>query len=115
MAVGSGEAKRKAQQKWRETDKTHKIDQVNVRVPLRHKAPFKRFGELLREGKKPSEAFQTAFPKGHAVLLHAAAERRQEQHPEGSEKRATSPAGSTPTGPGKPRSDPKRRAPSVDR
>jgi hypothetical protein len=47
------EAKRKAQEKWRQRDReVRDIAQVNVRVPVGLKDHFKRFGELLRDGKK---------------------------------------------------------------
>ena len=105
----SDKAKKKAQEIWRKKDREiRNIAQVNVRVPIRHKAPFKRFGELLRNGKKSWEAFAAAFPKGHAALLRAADQRKQEQHPEGAkDTRAAPAAASASAGPGRP----KRRTP----
>ncbi len=81
-----------------------------MRVPIGLKDPFKRFGELLRDGRKSWEAFEAAFPKGYAALLRAAQQRTQEQRHEGvKEKPAASPVGSASAGPAKP----KRRAPSA--
>ena len=98
------EAKRKAQENWRQKDREARdIAQVNVRVPVGLKDPFKRFGQLLREGKKPSEAFAAAFPKGHAALLRAAKQRKQEHRPGGAKDTRMAPAaGSASAGPGKP-------------
>ena len=105
------QAKAKAQENWRQRDReVRNIAQVNVRVPIGLKDPFKRFGELLRDGKKPSEAFEAAFPRGHAALLNAAKRREQERRPGGAKGKPTAPAaGSASAGPGKP----KRRAPSA--
>ncbi len=105
------QAKKKAQENWRKRDEeVRNIAQVNLRVPIGLKDAFKRFGELLRDGKKPSEAFEAAFPKGHAALLRAAKPPKQDR-PGGGAKdtRAAPAAGSALTGPAKP----KRRAPSA--
>ncbi len=106
-------AKKRAQENWRKKDReVFKIAQVNVRVPIGLKDHFKRFGELLRDGKKPSEAFAAAFPKGHAALLRAAKPPKQEDRPEeAKDTPAALAAGSASAGPGKP----KRRAPSAGR
>jgi hypothetical protein len=114
VVVGGGSgAKRRAQERWRRRDREErKIDQVNVRVPTVHKARFKRFGELLREGKKPSEAFRVAFPKGYAALLDEA-KRREEHRPADTDKAQAPPAAaSAPPGPAKPKShaQPERQA-----
>lgn len=54
----TGQAKKKAQEDWRQRDReVRNIAQVNVRVPTGLKDHFKRFGELLRDGKKSWEAF----------------------------------------------------------
>ena len=51
---GGSDAKRKAQERWRERDpEVHAIDQVNVRIPTNYKTPLKRFGALLRQDGKP--------------------------------------------------------------
>ncbi len=107
---GADKAKKRAQENWRKRDReVRNIAQVNVRVPIRHKDPFKRFGQLLRDGKKPSEAFEAAFPKGHAALLRAAKPPKQEGRPGGAkDTRAAPAAGSASAGPAKPRP----RAPS---
>ena len=111
MALGAADkAKKKAQENWRKKDReVHNIAQVNVRVPVDLLDAFKRFGELLREGKKPSEAFAGAFPEDHAALLRAAKQRKQEGRPGGAkDTRAAPAAGSASPGPAKPRP----RAPS---
>ena len=102
-------AKKQAQENWRQRDReVRNIAQVNVRVPIRHKDPFKRFGQLLRDGKKPSEAFAAAFSKGHAALLRAAKPPKQEQHPGRAKAKPAAPAaGSVSASPAKP----KRRTP----
>jgi hypothetical protein len=109
MALRAADKAKKAQEKWRQQDReVHKIAQVNVRVPIGFKDSFKRFGQLLRDGKKPSEAFEAAFPKGHAALLRAAKQRKQEGRPgRGAKNTPAAPAaGSASAGPAKP----KRRA-----
>ncbi len=104
------QAKKKAQEKWRKKDKVRNIAQVNVRVPTDLKESFKRFGELLRDGKKPSAAFKAVFPEGYAALLRAAKPPKQTHHPGGAkDTRAAPAAGSASAGPGKP----KRRASSA--
>ena len=107
------QAKRKAQEKWRQKDReVRNIAQVNVRVPIRHKDAFKRFGELLRDGKKSWEAFEAAFPKGHAALLRAAKPRKQKGCPGAAKDTRVAPAmGSASASPAKP----KRRALSAGR
>ena len=99
------QAKKKAQEKWRQWDReVRNIAQVNVRVPISLKDAFKRFGELLRDGKKSWEAFEAAFPKNHAALLRAAQRRKQEQRPGGAkETRAAPAAAPASAGPAKPR------------
>ena len=78
---------------WRQKDRdVRNIAQVNVRVPIRHKDRFKRFGELLRDGKKSWEAFAAAFPKGHAALLRAAHQREPEDRPGGAKDTRAAPA-----------------------
>ncbi len=106
-------AKKKAQEKWRQRDReVRNIAQVNVRVPIGLKDHFKRFGQLLRDGKKSWEAFAAAFPKGHAALLRAAKPRKQKNRPGGAKGKPAAPAaGSASAGPAKP----KRRAPSAGR
>ncbi len=82
-----------AQENWRQRDReVRNIAQVNVRVLIGLKDTFKRFGELLREGKKPSEAFEAAFPKGHAALLRAAKPPKQEDRPGGAKGKPAAPA-----------------------
>ncbi len=84
MALGAADKakKKKAQENWRQRDReVRNIVQVNVRVPISHKDAFKQFGDLLREGKKPSEAFAVAFPDGYATVLRAAQQRKQERRP----------------------------------
>ena len=67
------QAKKKAQANWRKRDQeVFKIAQLNVRVLIGLKENFKLFGQLLRDGKKSWEAFEAAFPEGHAALLRAA-------------------------------------------
>ncbi len=80
MTLGAADkAKKKAQESWRKKDReVHDIAQVNVRVPIRHKAVFKQFGDLLRKGESPREAFAGAFPGDYAALLRAAKQRNQE-------------------------------------
>jgi hypothetical protein len=112
MALGDAdEAKKKAQEKWRQRDReVRNIAQVNVRVPIGLKESFKRFGELLRDGRRSWEAFAAAFPKGHAALLRAAKPPKQEGRPGGAKAKPAAPAaGSASAGPGKP----KRRSPSA--
>ena len=113
MALRAADKAKKAQEKWRQRDReARNIAQVNVRVPTGLKDHFKRFGELLRDGKKPSEAFAAAFPKGHAALLRAAKQPKPEGRPEGAKDSRVAPAmGSASAGPAKP----KRRAPSAGR
>lgn len=110
---GADHAKKKAQENWRQRDReVRNIAQVNVRVPIGHKDAFKRFGQLLRDGKKPSEAFEAAFPTGYAALLRAAKPPKQEQRPGGvKDTRAAPAAASASASPGKP----KRRTPSTGR
>ena len=97
------QAKKKAQEKWRKRDReVGNIAQVNVRVPIGLKDHFKRFGQLLRDGKKPSEAFAAAFPKGHAALLRAAKQRKQEPRPGGAKDTRAEPAAAS-VGPAKPK------------
>ena|SRR3712207_994274 len=97
MAVRNAkEAKRQAQQEWRRRDrKVFKIEQVNVRVPIKYKENLKRFGELLRERDNPWKAFQAAC----AVK----------------KKPAASPARPAQTALGKAKSNPKGRAPPAGR
>ena len=110
MALGAADKAKKAQENWRKKDReVHNIVQVNVRVPIGLLDALKRFGELLRDGEKPSEAFAGAFPKDYAALLRAAKQHKQEGRPGGAkDTRATSAAGSPAAGPAKPRP----RAPS---
>ncbi len=97
-------AKKRAQENWRKKDEARNIAQVNVRVPTGLKENFKRFGELLRDGKKPSEAFAAAFPKGHAAILRAAKPPKQEQRPEAAKGTLAAPAAaSASAGLGKPK------------
>jgi hypothetical protein len=105
------EAKKKAQESWRKKDReVHDIAQVNVRVPIRHKAAFMQFGDLLRKSERPREAFAGAFPGDYAALLRAAKQRNQEQRPGGAKDTPAAPAaGSASAG----RAKPKRRAPSA--
>ena len=104
-------AKKKAQDNWRQRDKeVRNFDQVNVRVPARHKDRFKLFAKFLRDGKKSWEAFEAAFPKGHAALLRAAQPPKQEHRPGGAKDVRAAPAAAS-AGPAKP----KRRAPSAGR
>ena len=87
------QAKKKAQANWRKRDQeVFKIAQVNVRVPIGLKDHFKRFGELLRDGEKPSEAFAAAFPKGYAALLRTAKPSKQEPRPEAAKETRAAPA-----------------------
>ncbi len=98
-------AKKKAQQNWRQRDReVRNIAQVNVRVPVGLVVAFKQFGELLRDSKKPSEAFAGAFPKDYAALLRAAKPRKQEGRPGGAKDTPVAPAAaSASVGPAKPR------------
>ena len=109
----TNQTKKKAQEKWRQRDReVRNSAQVNVRVPIGLKAPFKWFAELLRDGKKSWEAFDAAFPKGHAALFRAARPPKQEQPPEAAkDTRAAPAAGSASAGSVKP----KRRGPSAGR
>ena len=119
MAVRNAkEAKRQAQQEWRRKDlEVFKIEQVNVRVPIKYKENLKRFGALLRERGNPWEAFQIAFPRSQAALLQGAKERERERHPDTVKKKepAASPPRPAPIALGKPKSNPKGRAPPADR
>ena len=63
-----------------------------MRVPARHKDHFKRFGELLRDGKKSWQAFEAVFPKGYAALLRAAKQRKEEHRPGGGKGTRAAPA-----------------------
>ncbi len=118
MAVRNAkEAKRQAQQEWRRKDlEVFKIEQVNVRVPIKYKENLSRFGKLLRERGNPRKAFQAAFPRSQAALLQGAKERERERHPDTVKKKpAASPARPAPTALGKPKSNRKGRAPPAGR
>jgi len=101
------DAKRKAQEKWRERDReVRMIDQVNVRIPAKYKTPLKRFSALLRQDETPWKAFKAAFPRGYADLLNAARRREQKRRlARGEETRAAPRPTSQPAG----RTKPKRR------
>ncbi len=64
MALGAADkAKKQAQENWRKNEReVRNIAQVNVRVPVGLLDAFKRFGELLRDSKKPSKVI--AHPAG---------------------------------------------------
>ncbi len=93
------QAKKKAQENWRQRDReVRNIAQVNVRVPIGLKDPFKRFGELLRDGKKPSEAFAGAFPGDYAAPLRAAKQRKKEGRPGRAKDTRAAPAAASASG-----------------
>jgi hypothetical protein len=73
MRRRAGNAKARAQAKWRSKQVAGGIVQVNVRVPARHRERLKEFAEKLREAPgKSSAAFKAAFPGGYEAIVKAA-------------------------------------------
>jgi hypothetical protein len=66
-------ARRKAQKRFRDRDKAAGNVQVNVRVPKKHVEKLKCFVALLRNQKRPSEAFADTFKRAAENLRKQAA------------------------------------------
>lgn len=50
------------QQRYRAKELSAGVKQLNIRVPEKLSARIKTFAKVVREGEKPSHAFEKAFP-----------------------------------------------------
>jgi hypothetical protein len=64
-----GTATQTPQQRYRTKELRAGVMQLNVRVPKKLSARIKTFVTAVREGKKPSDAFEKAFPVAAKAIV----------------------------------------------
>jgi hypothetical protein len=71
--------KMRAQRKWVDQQKAEGRVQVSTWVPTKWAPSLKRFIQHLRDGKRPSQAFQLVFPKATKKIVAKATRQRRKK------------------------------------